>query len=140
MAKKQATRKQPKAKAGANVSDSRQASVTNQVAEYIGTSLADLMNRKDALARQLATVDQQISTARRRVATTVSKGLPAISKLVRGKTASKKAKAAKKGNGKRKRPLPPDEPMVAATERRRAAEAKGRAAQRARTSLRSGGR
>jgi hypothetical protein len=133
-------KKQTKKKPGAKVSDSPQVSVTNQVAEYIGMSLADLMNRKDALARQLATVDQQISAARRRVAATVSQGLPALSKLVGGKTVSKKAKSAKTGNRKRKRPLPPDEPMVAATERTRAAEAKGRAAQRARTSLRSGNR
>ena len=133
-------KKQSKKKAGAKVSANQQESVTNQVAEYIGMSLADLMNRKDALVRQLATVDQQISTARRRVAATVSQGLPALSKLVRGKTVSKKAKAAKTGNRKRKRPLPPDEPMVAATERTRSAEAKARASQRARTSLRSGNR
>ena len=132
-------KKQVKAKAGAKVANSQQATVTNQVAEYIGMSLADLLNRKDALVRQLATVDQQLSAARRRVTATVSQGLPALSKLVRGK-AAKKAKAAKKGNRKRKRPLPPDEPMVGATERTRAAEAKGRAAKRARTSLRSGNR
>ena len=132
-------KKQTKVKAGAKVSNSQQASVTNQVAEYIGMSLADLMNRKDALVRQLATVDQQISSARRRVTATVSQGLPVLSTLVRGKV-SKKAKAPKKGNRKRKRPLPPDEPMVAATERTRSAEAKARASQRARTSLRSGNR
>ena len=129
-------KKQTKVKAGAQVSNTQQASVTNQVAEYIGMSLADLMNRKDVLVRQLATVDQQISTARRRVAATVSQGLPALSKLIRRKVSKK----AKTGNRKRKRPLPPDEPMVAATERIRAAEAKGRAAKRARTSLRSGNR
>jgi hypothetical protein len=132
-------KKQTKLKAGAKVSNSQPTSVPNQVAEYIGMSLADLMNKKDALVRQLATVDEQISTARRRVAATVSQGLPALSKLVRGKL-SKKATKAKTGNRKRKRPLPPDEPMVAATERIRAAEAKGRAAKRARTSLRSGNR
>ena len=61
--------------------------------------------------------------------------------LGRTKAATKKTRAAgKTGNRKRKRPLPPDDPMVAQTERVRTAESKGRAAKRARTSNRSGNR
>ena len=125
--------------------DNTAASV-GQVAEYIGSSLADLMNRKDALARQLADVNGQIAAARKRVTAKVTQALPQLERLrggggtaAAGKKKSIKA-GAKKGNGKRKRPLPPDDPMVAATERARAAEAKGRAANRARTSQRSGNR
>lgn len=118
------------------------------MAEYIGSSLADLMNRKDALARQLADVNGQIAAARQRVTAKVTQALPKLERLRSGgggaaarvgKTKPAKT-SARKGNGKRKRPLPPDDPMVAATERARAAEAKGRAANRARTSQRSGNR
>ena len=42
-------------------------SVADQVAEFIGKSLGDLMNRKDALTRQMADVEQEISTIRARV-------------------------------------------------------------------------
>ena len=121
------------------------AASVGQVAEYIGSSLADLMNRKDALARQLSDVNGQIAAARQRVTTTVTQALPKLDRLRGGGgTAAGKKKSAKtgarKGNGKRKRPLPADDPMVAATERARAAEAKGRAASRARTAQRSGNR
>ena len=134
-------------KAGKATPENTAASV-GQVAEYIGSSLADLMNRKDALARQLADVNGQIAAARKRVTATVTQVLPELERLrggrsggtaAAGKKPSVKA-GAKKGNGKRKRPLPPDDPMVAATERARAAEAKGRAASRTRTSQRSGNR
>ena len=58
MAKKQTK------KAARKVPDSPQGSVAGNVAEYIGTSLADLMNRKDALVRQLGDVDRQIASVR----------------------------------------------------------------------------
>jgi hypothetical protein len=114
-------------------------SVADQVAEYIGTSLADLMNRKDALARQLSAVDRQIAAVRKRVRDAAQQ-LPALP--IPGRKASTPAKPAKAktGNRKKKRPLPPDDPMVAATTRARAAEAKGRAAQQVRTTRRSGNR
>jgi hypothetical protein len=115
-------------------------SVADQVAEYIGTSLADLMNRKDALARQLSAVDRQIAAVRKRVRDAAQQ-LPALP-IPGRKVASAPAKPAraKTGNRKKKRPLPPDDPMVAATTRARAAEAKGRAAKQARTTRRSGNR
>ncbi len=113
------------------------------VAEYIGTSLADLMNRKDALLRQVAAMDQQIAALRRTVAARVSQHLPALPGFGGRKIAgarTKKSPAGKARTGKRKRPLPPDDPAVAATERATTAQAKARAAQRARTLRRSGGR
>lgn len=131
--------KRPTKSAAAAVSAARAGNVADQVAEYIGTSLADLMNRKDALARQLAAVDQQIAAVRKRVRDAAQK-LPALPIPGRKASAPAKPAKAKTGNRKKKRPLPPDDPMVAATTRARAAEAKGRAAKQARTTRRSGNR
>ena len=134
MAKKQAARK----KAPVKVS---RAGAAGEAAEYIGESLADLMNRKDALVRQLANVNQRIASVGQ-IGNRLMEAVPRFVGLGRAKAVPKKTRAAgtKTGNRKRKRPLPPDEPMVAQTERARAAEAKGRAAKRARTSNRSGNR
>ena len=128
MAKKQPAKKKAPGAAG-------------EAAEYIGESLADLMNRKDALVRQLATVNQRITSVSQ-IGSRLMEAVPRFVGLGRTKALHKKARAAgqKTGNRKRKRPLPPDDPIVAQTERARAAEAKGRAATRARTSGRSGNR
>ena len=136
MAKKQAA-KTKAAKPNAPVTVSR----ADEAAEYIGESLADLMNRKDALVRQLANVNQRIASVSQ-VGNRLVQAVPRFIGLGRTKAVPKKTRAAgkKSGNGKRKRPPPPDDPMVAQTERARAAEAKGRAATRARTSNRSGNR
>ena len=136
MAKKQAA-KTKAAKTNAPVTVSR----ADEAAEYIGESLADLMNRKDALVRQLANVNQRIASVSQ-MGSRLIEAVPRFVGLGRATAVPKKnRKAGKKtGNGKRKRPLPPDDPMVAQTERVRAAEAKSRAAKRARTSNRSGNR
>jgi hypothetical protein len=92
--------------------------------------------------RQLADVNQRITSVSQ-MGSRLAQAVPRFIGLGRGKAAKPKrtAKAGTKtGNRKRKRPLPPDQPMVAQTERVRAAEAKGRAAKRARTSNRSGNR
>ena len=135
MAKKQAAKTKPRETVP-------QAGAAGDVAQAIGESLAELMNRKDALVRQLADVNQRIASAsqagRRLLA-----AAPNFIILGRSKTGvAKKTRAAgtKTGNGKRKRPAPPDQPMVAQTERTRAAEAKARTAKRARTGIRSGNR
>ena len=119
----------------------KQAATVGEVAEYIGESLGDLMNRKDALVRQLADVNQRIASAGQ-AGSRLVQAVPRFIGLGRTKSPAKKTRAAgqKTGNGKRKRPAPPDDPMVAATERARAAEAKGRAAKRARSSRQSGNR
>ncbi|MEZ5286226.1 MAG: hypothetical protein R2712_15730 [Vicinamibacterales bacterium] len=41
--------------------------VADQVAEYIGRSMGELLNKKDALAKQMADVDAQIADIRSRV-------------------------------------------------------------------------
>jgi hypothetical protein len=105
-------------------------------AEYVGVSLADMMNRRDALIRQVAVLERQIADAGKRTgASVVARLQGAVSRK-----APAPAKKAKKGNGKRKRPAPPAVPMVEATTRASAADAKARASQRARTSNRSGNR
>jgi hypothetical protein len=135
MAKKQTKKAARKAPEGP------QASVAGNVAEYIGTSLADLMNRKDALVRQLGDVDRQIASVRDMGARLAS-AVPRLVGLTQPTGAGKKrsAKKTRTGNRKLKRPLPPDDPLVKGTTRTRLAEAKGRATKRARTTQRSGNR
>jgi hypothetical protein len=125
----------------------------DSVAEFIGSSLGELMNRKDALAKQLASVEKQIAAARdtvvvagrktasaARKAVTPAAGKPAAAKPAAAKPATRPATEARKGNGKQKRPLPPDDPMVAQTTRAAMAQAKARTAQQMRTTRRSGNR
>lgn len=144
MTKKNTTtqsRKRPATTAPAGKASPTAAGPVEQVAEYVGASLAQLMNRKDALIQQVAEVDRRIAAARRAVTATVAKALPRLASgnAPAGVTAPATRRPVK-GNGKRKRPLPPDEPLVTATEKMRTAEAKGRAAKRARSSPRSGNR
>jgi hypothetical protein len=108
---------------------------TTAVAEYVGASLGELMNRKDALAKQLAGLERQIAAVRKQVSAKLEQ-LPALGRAKKAPVRKK----AKTGNRKHKRPLPPDEPMVAQAERARAAEAKGRTAARTRRARASGNR
>ena len=108
---------------------------TTAVAEYVGASLGELMNRKDALAKQLAGLERQIAAVRKQVSAKLER-LPALGRAKKAPVSKK----AKTGNRKHKRPLPPDEPMVAQAERARAAEAKGRTAARTRRARASGNR
>ena len=118
------------------------------VAEFIGSSLGELMNRKDALVKQLASLEKQIAATRdsvvvagRKTATTARKAVtPAAGKPAAAKPAAAKATVTKKGNGKRRRPQPPSEPMVSQTTRAAMADVKARTAQQMRTTRRSGNR
>jgi hypothetical protein len=121
----------------------------DSVAEFIGSSLGELMNRKDALAKQLASVEKQIAAARDKVVVASRETATAARKAVTpaaGKPAAATPAAAqpatkeRKGNGKQKRPLPPDDPMVAQTTRAAMAQARARTAQQMRTTRRSGNR
>lgn len=139
MAKKQAAKAAATTKTRLAVA---RAGAAGDVAEVIGESLADLMNRKDALVRQLTDVNRRIASASQ-AGSRLMQAVPNFLRLGRPEAhVPKKTRAAgsKTGNGKRKRPAPPDQPMVAQTERTRAAEAKARAARRARTAGRSGNR
>jgi hypothetical protein len=116
----------------------------DSVAEFIGSSLGELMNRKDALAKQLASVEQQIAAARDSVVVagrkTASAARKAVTRPAARTAAAQPARQGKKGNRKKKRPLPPDDPMVGRTTRAATAQVKARTAQQMRTTRRSGNR
>jgi hypothetical protein len=114
----------------------------DDAAAFIGTSLGELMNRKDALAKQMAAVEQQIAAARDRLKAGVSSTVAAARKAVPSgaKKTKTAASAGRTGNRKKKRPLPPDDPMVQATTRNATAQVKARTAQAMRTTRRSGNR
>jgi len=45
----------------------RSGTVADQVAEFIGRTMGELLNRKDSLTKQMADVDEQIADIRQRV-------------------------------------------------------------------------
>lgn len=115
----------------------------DDAATIIGTSLGELMNRKDALVEQLASVERQIAATRDRIKAAVRRqASPRKASRRSSKPASKAASAAeRKGNRKWKRPLPPDDPAAAKAQTRLAqAEVKSRASERLRASMPSGNR
>jgi hypothetical protein len=162
MAKKDSPAPRRSAALARNVAGGRAPAATGKRgrrAEYVGTSLADLMNRKDVLVRQLASVEQQIADAGKRATTRASQAVSAAARRLKpasgasnagatGTGASKGGTPAdpeapepgRKGNRKKKRALPPDDPMVAATTRATMADAKARTALQIRTSRRAGNR
>ncbi len=116
----------------------------DNVAAFIGSSLGELMNHKDALVKQLAKVEKQIAAARDQVVVVSKKTADAARKAVTpaspAKSAAPAATAARKGNGKQHRPQPPDDPMVKQTTRAAMAQVKARTAQQLRATKRSGNR
>lgn len=78
----------------------RAGSVADQVATFIGRTLGELLNRKDALARQMAEVDGQIAEVKDRVVKQFGDYLPAPTRTGRAKRAvSRKVKRVKKAVG-----------------------------------------
>ncbi|MCC7179309.1 MAG: hypothetical protein IT177_13080 [Acidobacteria bacterium] len=73
------------------------ATLADQVAEFIGKTMGELLNRKDALAKQMAEVDSQISEVGKRVSKQFGAYLPATTRRARVKKAvSKKTRVAKR--------------------------------------------
>ena len=149
MAPKTPVKKQAVAKKPAVLVAGHPRRSVDSVAEFIGSSLGELMNRKDALAKQLASVEQQIAAARDSVVVAGRKTATAARKAVTpvaGKPAAAQPATAqpatqeRKGNRKQKRPLPPNDPMVAQTTRAATAQVKARTSQQMRTARRSGNR
>lgn len=64
--------------------------VADQVAEFIGRTMGELLNKKDALSKQLVDVDQQIADVRKRVVKQFGDYLPAAKRPARGRKASGK--------------------------------------------------
>jgi hypothetical protein len=91
------------------------ASVAEKVAMFIGRSMAELVNRKDALVNQLAEVDAQIAAVQKRV--TAQFGQFA------GTPRRRRRAAARKASGSSRRVISKEtrEKMAAAARRRWAA-------------------
>jgi len=71
--------------------------VADQVAEFIGRSMGELLNRKDALTKQMAEVDEQIADIRSRVVRQFGDYLPATTPRARARRAvNRKVRAAGK--------------------------------------------
>lgn len=74
--------------------------VADQVAEFIGRTMAELLNKKDALSKQLTDVEDQIADVRKRVVRQFGDYLPADKRPGRGR----KAAAKKKGGSRQVSP------------------------------------
>ena len=74
--------------------------VADQVAEFIGRTMGELLNKKDALNKQMAEVDDQIADIRNRVVSQFGGMVPSATR--RGKRSqkagSKRVRAAKAGS------------------------------------------
>ena len=78
-----------------------ESTLADQVAEFMGKSLGDLMNRRDALLREVQSIDSQVSAVSKRVSkqlgTWIPYGAPAEGAL------EKAAKAGKSGSKRARR-------------------------------------
>lgn len=85
------------AKSSPKTIEAKASTVADQVAEFIGRTMGELLNRKDALARQMAEVDSQIADVRKRVTKQVGSYLPATTRRARVQRAvTKKTRATKR--------------------------------------------
>lgn len=75
--------------------------VADQVAEFIGRTMGELLNKKDALSKQLVEVDRQIADVRTRVVRQFGDYLPAKSRPAR------KRKSTRSGGGGASRQVSP---------------------------------
>ena len=83
------SKKSSKTKDGGHVAD--------QVAEFIGRTMGELLNKKDALSKQLVDVDRQIADVRKRVVRQFGDYLPAKSRPARGRKAARSGAGAGSG-------------------------------------------
>lgn len=71
--------------------------VADRVAEFIGRSMGELLNKKDTLTKQMADVDRQIADVRARVIKQFGSYLPATTRRARvRKAVQKQARAVGK--------------------------------------------
>ncbi len=72
--------------------------VADQVAEFIGRTMGELLNKKDSLNKQMAEVDDQIADIRKRVVSQFGALVPPVSRGRRAvKSAARKVRAAAAG-------------------------------------------
>jgi hypothetical protein len=74
--------------------------LADQVAEYVGKSLGDLLNRRDSLLKEVATIDAQVAAVSKKVAKQFGKWVPY--RTVDAPVA-KAAKAGKAGSKRQRR-------------------------------------
>ena len=53
-----------------------QSTLADQVAEYVGKSLGDLLNRRDALLKEVSSIDSQVAAVSKRVTRQLGKWVP----------------------------------------------------------------
>jgi hypothetical protein len=101
--------------------------LADQVAEYVGKSLGDLLNRRDALLKEVASIDSQVAAVSKKVAKQFGKWVPYSSDV----PDTKAAKAGKAGSRRQRRKFTAEQ-RAEVSERmrkywaaRRKAEAKG---------------
>ena len=75
--------------------------LADQVAEYVGKSLGDLLNRRDALLREVQNIDSQVAAVSKRVSKQFGKWVP-YGAPAEG-PAEKAAKAGKSGSKRARR-------------------------------------
>ena len=72
--------------------------VADQVAEFIGRTMGELLNKKDTLSKQMAEVDEQIADIRKRVVSQFGALVPPASRGRRVvRTAARKVRAVAAG-------------------------------------------
>jgi hypothetical protein len=98
-------------------SQQKAASVAEKVASFIGRSMAELLNRKDVLAKQMADVEAQIAAVQKRVTAQ-------FGKFVGTPPRRRRAASGKAASAPRRRTISKEtrEKMAAAARRRWAAK------------------
>ena len=102
--------------------------VADQVAEFIGRTMGELLNKKDALSKQLVDVDRQIADVRKRVVRQFGDYLPAgKSRSTRGR----KSARSSAGGGSSRQVSPATRQKMADAARKRWARERARKAKAA---------
>lgn len=78
-----------------------ESTLADQVAEFVGKSLGDLLNRRDALLKEVGTIDGQVAAVSKRVTKQLGKWVP-YGAPAEG-PAEKAAKAGKTGSKRSRR-------------------------------------
>ena len=74
--------------------------LADQVAEYVGKSLGDLLNRRDSLLKEVASIDTQVAAVSKKVAKQFGKWVPYSNSEA---PVEKAAKAGKAGSKRQRR-------------------------------------
>jgi hypothetical protein len=101
--------------------------VADQVAEFIGRTMGELLNKKDALSKQLVEVDRQIADVRARVVRQFGEYLPAKSRPTRGRKSARSGA----GGGSSRQVSPATRQKMAEAARKRWARERARKAKAA---------